>query len=104
MNLREARDLAPRPRRRSEATKRRRRLMKSRLLGAILSVLLWAVAGRADVTDPTPYDYDHPPKAGREGGTYAFSATGSAGPDCVIALIGALKLLPNGAGTGGNIC
>src|SRR2546428_7895379 len=69
-----------------------------------LGVFLSRGAARADVTDPTPYDYDHPPRPGREGGTWAFSGTGSAGPDCVFVIIGAAKFLPNGARTGGDIC
>jgi len=73
-------------------------------LAVLLGVSVWGGASRADVTDPTPYNYDHPPKAGREGGTYAFSGTGSAGPDCVFVMIGGAKFLPNGAGTGGDIC
>jgi hypothetical protein len=73
-------------------------------LAVLLGVSVSGSASRADVTDPTPYNYDHPPRAGREGGTWAFSGTGSAGPDCIFVMIGGAKFLPDGAGTGGDIC
>jgi hypothetical protein len=70
----------------------------------LLGAVLWAGATSADVTDTTPYDYDKPPKAGKEGGTYAFTASGGAGPDCAAVAIGTAKLLPDGTGTGGSLC
>src|SRR5437667_13150 len=35
-----------------------------RWLAALLGVLLWGAAGRADITNTTPYDYDQPPAPG----------------------------------------
>jgi len=69
----------------------------------LLGALLWGPA-QADVTNPTPYDYDHPPARGREAGTYAFNSAGSAGPDCVFVLTGTAKQLPNPDGSGGTVC
>jgi hypothetical protein len=66
--------------------------------------LLWGSSVRADVTNPTPYDYDRLPVPGVEGGTYAFNGAGSVGPDCVAAVTGTAKVLPNPDGTGGTIC
>src|SRR6266478_5745907 len=40
-----------------------------RCLAALLGVLLWAASGHADITNTTPYDYDSPPKPGKERGT-----------------------------------
>jgi len=73
-------------------------------LALLCSVLLGGRIVRADVTDTTPYDYDHPPKVGREAGTYGFTGSGAFGPDCVFVAIGTAKFLPNGAGTGGTFC
>jgi hypothetical protein len=73
-------------------------------LALVVSVLVCVGASRADVTDPTPYDYDHPPRAGKEGGTYAITIAGSAGADCMAVVIGTAKFLPNRAGTGGMVC
>jgi hypothetical protein len=70
----------------------------------LLAALLCANITSADVTETTPYDYDKPPKAGREGGTYAFQLGGGVGPDCVPAVIGTMKVLPNQARTGGTVC
>jgi hypothetical protein len=79
--------------------------MRSRTcLGLLCGALLLGSSVSADVTDTTPYDYDRPPKAGKEEGTYVFSTTGAAGPDCVYTCIGTIKLLPNAEGTGGNLC
>lgn len=75
-----------------------------RCLTVLCGVLLWSSATLADVTDTTPYDYDKPPAAGKEGGTYAISATGTAGPGCSAVAVGTIKLLPNAAGTGGKAC
>ena len=58
----------------------------------------------ADVTDPTSYDYDHPPVPGRERGTYAITTTGSVGPGCIAVVIGTAKFLPNAERTGGMVC
>jgi hypothetical protein len=73
-------------------------------LGLLLGTLLAAGVAAADVTDPTPYDYDHPPKPGKERGTYAFNGSASAGADCYAAIVGTAKFLPNAAGTGGDLC
>jgi hypothetical protein len=70
----------------------------------LLGVVWWGSSVYGDVTDTTPYDYDHPPRPGLEGGTYAISASGAAGPDCSAVAIGAAKLLPDVAGTGGKVC
>jgi len=58
-----------------------------RWLAALLGVLLWGVASRADITNTTPYDYDQPPAPGKEQGTYMAAATGSFGPDCFFTAI-----------------
>jgi hypothetical protein len=70
------------------------------LLGLLLEVGIVA----ADVTDTTPYTYDHVPKRGRERGTYAFNGSGALGPDCYVSIVGAAKFLPNAARTGGDLC
>lgn len=75
-----------------------------RCFTVLCGVLLWGSAAYADVTDTTPYDYDSPPARGSEGGTYALSASGTAGPDCHAVAIGTIKLLPNAARTGGTVC
>jgi hypothetical protein len=73
-------------------------------LGLLLGALLGAGSAAADVTDTTPHDYAHPPKAGRERGTYAFNGSGSAGADCYAAIDGTARFLPNAARTGGDLC
>ncbi len=75
-----------------------------RCLAAFLGVLLWGAAGHADITNTTPYDYDSPPKPGKERGTYMAAATGSLGPDCFFTFIGTAKYLPNPDGSGGKHC
>src|SRR3989441_1431377 len=75
-----------------------------RCLAAFLGVLLWGAAGHADITNTTPYDYDSPPRPGKEQGTYMAAATGSLGPDCFYTFIGGAKLLPNPDGSGGTHC
>src|SRR5256885_9838030 len=75
-----------------------------RCLAALLGVLLWPAAGHADITNTTPYDYDSPPKPGKERGTYMAAATGSLGPDCFFTFIGTAKYLPNPDGSGGKHC
>jgi len=75
-----------------------------RWLAALLGVLLWGVASRADITNTTPYDYDQPPAPGKEQGTYMAAATGSFGPDCFFTAIGTAKYLPNPDGSGGKHC
>ena len=79
-------------------------MRNGRCLAAFLGVLLWGAAGHADVTNTTPYDYDHPPKPGTEKGTYMAAATGSFGPDCFFTFIGTAKYLPNRDGSGGKHC
>jgi hypothetical protein len=69
-----------------------------------LAFALLAGIAYADVTVTTPYDYDHPPKKGRERGTYMAAATGALGPDCFFTFIGTAKLLPNPDGSGGKHC
>jgi hypothetical protein len=76
----------------------------ARHLAAILGVLLGAATVHADITDTTPYDYKHPPKPGKEKGTYMAAATGSFGPDCFFTFIGTAKYLPNPDGKGGKHC
>jgi len=73
-------------------------------LAAFLGVLLWGAAGHADITNTTPYDYDSPPRPGKEQGTYMAAATGSFGPDCFFTFIGTAKYLPNPDGSGGKHC
>jgi hypothetical protein len=75
-----------------------------RFLATVLGVLTWGVAGHADVTMTTPYDYQHPPKPGKERGTYMAAATGALGPDCLFTFIGTAKYLPNPDGSGGRHC
>jgi len=75
-----------------------------RWLAALLGVLLWGAASRADITNTTPYDYDQPPAPGKEQGTYMAAATGSFGPDCFFTAIGTAKYLPNPDGSGGKHC
>ena len=71
---------------------------------ALLGVLLGGAAARGDITNTTPYDYDHPPRPGKERGTYMAAATGSLGPDCFFTFIGSAKYLPNPDGSGGRHC
>src|SRR3989441_10203170 len=80
------------------------RMKHGRWLAALLGVLLWGAAGRADITNTTPYDYDQPPAPGKEQGTYMAAATGSFGPDCFFTFIGTAKFLPNPDGSGGKHC
>jgi hypothetical protein len=75
-----------------------------RCVPALLAVLVWGGPGRADVTNTTPYDYDHPPARGTERGTYMAAATGTLGPDCFFTFIGTAKYLPNPDGSGGRHC
>src|SRR5213083_537435 len=75
-----------------------------RCLAALLGVLLGAAAGHADITNTTPYNYDSPPRPGKEQGTYMAAATGSLGPDCFFTFIGTAKYLPNPDGSGGKHC
>ena len=75
-----------------------------RFLVTVLGVLAWGVASHADVTMTTPYDYQHPPKPGKERGTYMAAASGSLGPDCFFTFIGTAKYLPNPDGSGGRHC
>jgi len=75
-----------------------------RWVAAVLGVLLWGTASRADITNTTPYDYDQPPAPGKEQGTYMAAATGSFGPDCFFTAIGTAKYLPNPDGSGGKHC
>ena len=76
----------------------------ARCLAAFLGVLLWGATGHADITNTTPYDYDSPPRPGKERGTYMAAATGSLGPDCFFTFIGTAKYLPNPDGSGGKHC
>jgi hypothetical protein len=71
---------------------------------AVFAVLLCTSAARADVTDPTPYDYERIPKPGKERGTYSATAGGTLPTGCAFASIGMAKLLPNAEGTGGTHC
>jgi hypothetical protein len=73
-------------------------------LAGLLGVLLFAAAAHADITDTTPYDYDRPPRPGKEEGTYMAAATGALGPDCFFTFIGTAKYLPNPDGSGGKHC
>ena len=79
-------------------------MTRGRCLAALLGVLLLGATGHADITNTTPYDYDHPPKRGTERGTYMAAATGSLGPDCFFTAIGGAKYLPNPDGSGGKHC
>ena len=74
-----------------------------RAIALIVSLWMAAVAV-ADVTDTTPYDYGHPPKRGREKGTYAFNGSGALGDDCYVSIVGVAKFLPNAARSGGDLC
>src|SRR5438046_8701324 len=65
-----------------------------RCWAALLGVLLWGAAGHADITNTTPYDYDSPPRPGKERGTYMAAGTGSLGPDCFFTFIGTAKYPP----------
>ena len=71
---------------------------------AVFSALLCGATARADITMTTPYDYDRPPAAGSETGTYMAAATGSFGPDCFFTFIGTAKYLANPDGSGGRHC
>ena len=73
-------------------------------VGLFLALISASGAAFADVTVTTPYPYDKVPKAGVEAGTYAFTVSGYAGTDCFSTFIGAVKFLPNSAGTGGSLC
>jgi hypothetical protein len=75
-----------------------------RYLVGLLGILTWGAAGHADITNTTPYDYQHPPRPGKERGTYMAAATGSLGPDCFFTFIGTAKYLPNPDGSGGKHC
>ena len=79
-------------------------MREGRCSAALLGVLLCGAAGHADITNTTPYDYDSPPKPGKERGTYMAAATGSFGPDCFFTAIGTAKYLPNPDGSGGKHC
>src|SRR5438105_15397733 len=78
------------------------RMRHGRCLAAFLGVLLWGAAGQADITNTTPYDYDAPPRPGKERGTYMAAGTGSLGPDCFFTCIGTAKYLPNPDGSRGK--
>ena len=58
----------------------------------------------ADITNTTPYDYDSPPRPGKERGTYMAAGTGSLGPDCFFTFIGTAKYPPNPDGSRGKHC
>src|SRR6058998_863983 len=75
-----------------------------RWVAALLGVLLWGAASLEDITNTTPYDYDQPPRPGKERGTYMAAATGSFGPDCFFTAIGGAKYLPDPDGSGGKHC
>src|SRR5260370_2017758 len=70
----------------------------------VFLLLMYARAGLADVTVTTPYPYADPPEPGAEKGTYAFTVSGYTGTDCFSTYTGAVKFLPNSAGTGGSLC
>jgi hypothetical protein len=76
----------------------------SRLMLALAVCVVCAKVAAADVTVTTPYPYDRVPKAGVEAGTYAFTVSGYEGTDCFSTYTGAVKFLPNSAGTGGSLC
>ena len=78
--------------------------MRHGWMAALLGVLLSGAAARADITMTTPYDYQHPPKPGKERGTYMAAAAGAFGPDCFFTFIGTAKYLPNPDGSGGKHC
>jgi hypothetical protein len=73
-------------------------------LGLLSGVLLCVSSVPADITNTTPYDYQHPPKPGKERGTYMAAGTGMLGPDCFFTFIGTAKYLPNPDGSGGRHC
>ena len=73
-------------------------------LAALSGILMCGAAAHADITMTTPYDYQHPPKPGKERGTYMAAATGALGPDCFFTFIGTAKYLPNADGSGGRHC
>ena len=73
-------------------------------LALVCGILLCASSVAADITDTTPYDYDRPPRPGRERGTYMAAASGMFGPDCYFTAIGTAKYLPNADGSGGKHC
>src|SRR5437867_11043988 len=79
-------------------------MREGRCLAALLGVLVWSAAGHADITNTTPYDYDSPPKPGKERGTYMAAATGSLGPECFFTFVATAKYLPNPDGSGGKHC
>ena len=66
-----------------------------RCLAAFLGLLLWGASGHADITNTTPYDYDAPPRPGKERGTYMAAGTGS---------LGTAKYPPNPDGSRGKHC
>ena len=72
------------------------------ILGLVF--LLVSTNAFADITAPTHYPYDNPPKPGVEEGTYQFNGFAAAGPDCIAAVVGTSKFLPNKDGSGGKIC
>ena len=74
------------------------------VFGLLCALIFSSGAALADVTITTPYPYDHPPLPGAEAGTYAFTTSGYAGTDCFTTYVGAVKFLPNSAGTGGSLC
>ena len=78
--------------------------MRHGWLATLLGVLLSGAGAHADITMTTPYDYQHPPKPGKERGTYMAAAAGSLGPDCFFTFIGTAKYLPNRDGSGGKHC
>ena len=78
--------------------------MRHGSMAALLGVLLSGATAHSDITMTTPYDYQHPPKPGKERGTYMAAATGSLGPDCFFTFIGTAKYLPNPDGSGGKHC
>ena len=73
-------------------------------LAALSGMLMYGAAAHADITMTTPYDYQHPPKPGKERGTYMAAASGALGPDCFFTFIGTAKYLPNADGSGGKHC
>jgi hypothetical protein len=79
-------------------------MRRMKWVGLLSGALLCATSVSADITNTTPYDYDRPPKPGKERGTYMAAATGALGPDCFFTFIGTAKLLPNPDGSGGKHC
>ncbi|MGH7857456.1 MAG: hypothetical protein ACREQY_09005 [Candidatus Binatia bacterium] len=73
-------------------------------LTVVCGILFLTGEVAADVTATSPYPYDDPPAPGVERGTFAFNGFAAAGPDCIAAVVGTAKFLPNADLSGGKIC